>query len=233
MSGRVYSAAQVAIAHDDAQVEARLRIATPPVSVSPAVPVSPARGRVVAEAGLHVTEMTPNGPRTHKASADGFHPARVEDAFDRMTIKAKNRKGADMAPLFTVRQVEAGRAYAKLYERCAAEGVRCSSPETKVGGGGGESGRDWIDGVIARGRMLAAIQAAIGDGIALSPRNARAHADRGRRVIRVRQLVDAVCVEGQTLRDVLANNGWSRQSVPAEILMRSLTAALDRMSLVV
>jgi hypothetical protein len=137
-----------------------------------------------------------------------------------------------MAPLFTVRQVEAGRAYARLYERCAAEGVRCSSPEARISGGTGQSGRDWIDGVIARGRMLAVIQAAIGDGVALAPRNARAHADRGRRVIRVRQLVDAVCVEGQTIAAVLRANGWGYGRPAPEQLLKALTDALDRMSLV-
>lgn len=233
MTARVGSEARrVALAHDDARVEARLRLATPPHAVSPEVPVAPARGKVVAQAGLHVTEMTPNGPRTHRATTDGFHPARAEDAFDRMTIKAKNRKGKDMAPLFTVAQVEAGRAYARLFERCAAEGVRCSSPEARSGGGGAPGGRDWIDGVIARSRLLDEIQAAIGDGVALSPRNARAHADRGRRVIMVRQLVDAVCIEGQTLRDVLAANGWSRGPSAARVLHLQLSAALDRMWLV-
>lgn len=232
MSGRSYSAAQVALAHDDAQVEARLRLAQPPASVSPWVPISPARGRVVAEADLYVTVPTPSGPRQRKASEDGFHPARAEDAFDRMVIKAKNSKGKDMVPLFTVRQVEAGRAYARLFERCAAEGVRCSSPEARIGGACAAGERDWIDGVIARSRMLAAIQAAIGDEVALSPRNGRAHADRGRRVIRVRQLVDAVCIEGQTLRDVLTAHGWSRGPAAAKLLLVSLTSALDRMSLV-
>ena len=229
MSGRVYSAAQVAMAHDDAQVEARLRLAQPPASISPWVPLAPARG-VVVPVQMEETVMTPNGPRPVKNSEDGFHPARAEDAFDRMTIKSRNRKGEPGATLFTVAQVEAGRAYAALSERCASEGLRCTSPEARVSGQGGHV--DWIEGVIARSRRLERMRTAIGDGIALSPRNARAHSDRGRTVITVRRLVDAVCIEGLTLSAVLAAHGWGRGVASATALRDVLRDALDRMSMV-
>ena len=229
MSGLAYSMAQVAIARDDAHVEARLRLATPPASVSPVVPVAPARGPVVA-VEMEETVMTANGPRPVKNSEDGFHPARAEDAFDRMTIKSRNRKGEAGAALFTVAQVEAGRAYGALVERCASEGLRCTSPEARVSGQGGHV--DWIEGVISRSRRLGRMRAAIGDGVALAPRNARAHADRGRTLITVRRLVDAVCVEGLTLSSVLAAHGWGRGLASATALRDALRDALDRMSMV-
>lgn len=221
-------ARRVALAHDDARVEALRRVSVPPALVSTAVPVAPARGPVVAVPQVR-TVMTANGPRPVHDTMDGFHPARAEDAFDRMTIKSRNRKADGSAALFTVAQVEAGRAYAALYERCASEGLRCTSPEARVQGQAGHL--DWIEGVIARSRRLAAMQAVIGQDVALSPRNARAHADRGRRVITTRRLVDAVCVEGMTLAGVLRAHGWTVQTKPAQQLRDALRLALDRMSL--
>jgi hypothetical protein len=206
---------------------ARMNVeATPPVTASPVIIPAPARGptKVVQ---LRETVATENGPRVRRTTVDGFHPVQAADAFDRMELQARRRK-ADGAPLFTAQQVDAGRAYAALAERCAAEGVRCSSVEGQTGGGQG-GGRDWIDGVIVRSDRLASLQAAIGDGVALSPRGLQAHADRGRKVVRVRDLVDRVCIHGKTLSQVLKAKGWDANGRTIEAARAALCAALDRM----
>lgn len=209
----------------DYRVRAAVDRATPPVMVSPAIVAAPARG-VTKVIELRETVQTESGPRVRRATVDGFHPVKAVDAFDLMAVRSRNRDGT-AGPLFTVGQVEAGRAYAALHERCASEGLRCSSPEARQGGGG--SDLDWIEGVIARSRRLARLQAAIGDSVALSPRGAQAHADRGRRVVRVRDLVDGVCIEGRTLSQLLRAAGWQDNGRTLKLVREALCAALDRM----
>jgi hypothetical protein len=213
----------------DQRVAAMKAAATPTPIASPVIIPAPARGptKVVQ---LRETVATENGPRVRRATVDGFHPVQAADAFDQMELQARRRK-ADGGPLFTALQVDAGRAYAALAERCAAEGLRCSSVEAGRGGAPGGQ-RDWIDGVIARSDQLARLHAAIGQGVALSPRGPQAHADRGRKVIRVRDLVDSVCIEGRTLSEVLDRHGWSARTASIAILRLVLTDALDRMALV-
>jgi hypothetical protein len=213
----------------DQRVAVMKAAATPPVKASPVIIPAPARGptKVVQ---LRETVATENGPRVRRTTVDGFHPVQAADAFDQMELQARRRK-ADGPALFSLLQVEAGRAYAALAERCAAEGLRCSSVE---GGRGGAPGgqRDWIDGVIQRSDALTRMQVAIGNGVALSPRGAQAHADRGRKVIRVRDVVDGVCIEGRTLSEVLDRYGWAAKTTSIGTLRVVLIAALDRMALV-
>lgn len=206
------------------RVDAVLLNATPPASASPMIIAAPARGptQVLPQ---RETVMTPSGPRIIRTTAEGFHPVAAVDAFDEMARQSRRRK-PDAAPLFTVGQVQAGRAYASLYERCASEGLRCSSPEARAGGG---EAVDWIEGVIARSRRLDRMRAAIGDGVALSPRGVLAHADRGRRLIRVNDLVLHVCVHGRTISGVLVKFGWGRSATAVDGLKAALTGALDRM----
>jgi hypothetical protein len=126
--------------------------------------------------------------------------------------------------LMPVHQVEAGRAYAALAERVASEGLRCSSPEARGNGGGQHV--DWIEGVIARSARLARIQAAIGDGYIAGSATGRGK----RRAIPVRTVVDAVCIEGRTLGQVLTAHGWSPKGETRALVRQALADALDRMS---
>jgi hypothetical protein len=168
------------------------------------------------------TVQTPSGPRTRKATQDGFHPVRAADAFDIMALQHKRAGGEGM--LMPVHQVEAGRAYAALAERVASEGLRCSSPEARGNGGGQHV--DWIEGVIARSARLARIQAAIGDGYIAGSTTGRGK----RRAIAVRTVVDAVCIEGRTLGQVLTAHGWSPKGETRALVRQALADALDRMS---
>ena len=214
------------VAQMDQRVAVMKAAATPTSIASPVIIPAPARGptKVVQ---LRETVVTESGPRVRRTTVDGYHPVQASDAFDQMELQAR-RRDAQGKPLFTRHQVDAGRAYAALSERCASEGVRCSSIEGQAGGGQG-GGRDWIDQFILRSNWLARMQAAIGDGVALSPRGAQAHADRGRKVVRVRDLVDAVCIHGKTLSQVLKAKGWPANGRTIDAARAALCAALDRM----
>lgn len=200
---------QAAVMLADDRVQRRLAEARPPEAASPVIVAAPARGpsRVVPQ---FETVLTESGPRVRAVTAVGFHPVACADAFDRMALRARGRGGE--APLFSVAQVQAGRGYAALTERVAAEGVRCASGEALAAARGGSGGgRDWIDGVIQRSARLAAMRAAIPVRVVLSPRGMLAHADRmqGQRTVRVRDVVEAVCIEGLVLADVLRRFGWT------------------------
>jgi hypothetical protein len=204
------------LAAEDAAVEAVKAAATPPDTASPNIIAAPARGPQLVQPQFETVE-TPSGPRTRRATQDGFHPVRRADAFDVMALQHKRAGGK--GALFTVAQVEAGRAYAALTERVASEGVRCSSPEARQGGTG-SAGRDWIEGVIARSARLARMQAAIGDGhIAATER----------RDISLRGVVDAVCIKGKSVSAVLQAHGWPAKGETRATVMAALSDALDRM----
>lgn len=208
-----------------AQAELR-RAAAVPVAASPEIVAAPARGPVRVAPQVE-TVMTPSGPRPRKITVDGFHPVTCEDAFDRMAIASANRGRRE--PAFTVAQVEAGRAYRALAERCACEGVRGTlSSVAPSGHAGGD--RSWMDGVIARGRRLAALRAAIPVAVVLCPRDAAALAARtALRPVRVRDVVDGVCLQDLTLTEVLRAFGWPPATRYRERLRVALCAALDGM----
>ena len=207
----------------DAAVARLSARAVPPPLVSPEIIPAPARGYVEIQRPTEVV-MTPSGPRVRAASVDGFHPVRVEDALGGMDREAR-KSGSAKPDLFTGLQRDTARAYATLHERVQSAGVRCSSVEALGGGGGGS----FIDAVIADHESLRRLQAAIGDGLVLIPRNAQAHADRPRSAIRVIDLVNQVCIGGMSLSAVLERCGWGRWSGNRAKLRVALCAALDRM----
>lgn len=209
----------------DAAVARLSARAVPPPLVSPEIVAAPARGQVDV-LRLSDVVLTPSGPRVRSASVDGFHPVRVEDALGGMDRAA--RKGGQAKPdLFTTMQRDTARAYATLHERVQSAGVRCSSVEAL--GAGGSGGGSFIDAVMADSARLSRMQAAIGNGLVLIPRNAQAHADRPRSAIRVADLVDQVCLGDRSLSAVLHAHGWGRQTPQLRTLRLALCGALDRM----
>ena len=115
--------------------------------------------------------------------------------------------------------------YAALVEQRGA--MRCPDLVTPSGGGG--------DGMAPlrralRGLNLADAEAAIGDGLALKARRGRADLP-ARRAVRVRYLVNAVCLEGVTISDVLGRHGWARNKAACGALKMALSDALQRMAL--
>jgi hypothetical protein len=238
-------------------IAAVLRRAQPPVACGCDIPVAPARGPMQAFVPREMVVTDAGNLVSRRSGYMGRDGARVADAFDLMTMNAlkahpktiaaarvvhgrraqdQSAKGVqprpfvepDFVPPFTHGQVAAARDYAALSERCASSGLSCSSLETiKVGSSGG----DREAAVFRDFARLRSLQRRIGDGLAKEVRRYRPSATGGRRsAIRVRTLVDQVCLGGLTLDEVLRANGWGKCDGRVRADLRSaLCGALDRM----
>ena len=216
---------QARLGSEAARIARIKEAAAPPPNASPEIIAAPGRGPSIV-APQFSTTITASGPRTRRDTLDGAHPVRAADVFDEMRRKAVGRsKGAIV---LTSRQEDAGRVYALLTERVHSSGLRGCSIEQAAVASPGDGG--WIEAVIRDCRDLRAMQAAIGDALVLEARGSAAQADRGRRGLKVRYLVDQVCLGQRTPSAVLAATGWPSQSVYRGKLVRALAQALDRMA---
>lgn len=214
-----------------AQLEARYRLAqaAPPERCGPAIIAQPGRGPMIATAPRGVVPDGADGWAVEHVGFAGRDMARAADAFDLMEAQARRAARGGHVSLFTPVQVATGRRYAMLVERHDASGMRCSSVEAQRGGGCG--GGSFIDTVIHEGDLIRAMWRAIGDGAALAVRRVRPSV-RGTRVgIRDRAIVDAVCLRGETVGQVLAAHGWALGVPLREAARVALCAALDRMAM--
>lgn len=179
-----------------------------PLSCGPAIPLAPARPRLIAI----------------KAQAkDGPAAARTGDIFDLMRDQAWRAGGDDP---FTTRQKWVARAYASLTEHHMGAGMKTQSVETLMTGGGGGATGGIMDLLLDEGRQIEAMRAAAGDIFAFEVKRAGKHKRSG---IPLLALVDAVCLLGQSPSQVLRDNGWQadgRNCIKAHIALQS---ALDRM----
>jgi hypothetical protein len=204
--------------------------AMPSWQCGPELPVAPARGPLRTFEPFEIMPGSAANEGEFIARRTGYKGrtgAAVRDAFDLMSEQV--RRARKDAPLpFTSTQVQMGRDYAALVERLEASGMRGSSGEVLAGRSGGGGG-DWIEAVIRDRRSLRAIERRIGDGWAIAPRRIAPHADRPRLAIRVRAVVDMVCLGGKTIEGVLAHHGWSRSPANKDQVRAALAAALDRM----
>jgi hypothetical protein len=196
------------------------RAAPPPVV--PEAPVAPARGptMVVREIG-----MVPGSQERVRVEGVYLRDADVLSAANANAAKRCPEDQPFVAP-YTPGQVAIGRRYRDLVERHEAAGMKCASVEARSGGGGSGG---FIDAFVAEGREIEAMRSRIGDGVSLAVRRIRPAARGGRAVIRDRALVDAVCLQGMTLNEVLRAAGWPQNGKHREALRGSLCAALDRM----
>lgn len=182
-----------------------------------------ARGRLVV---FEPMGMVPKGKAGYQRSHVGWagrDAARAADAFDAMASAARRARAE---PPFTPYQVAAGRAYGALVERYEASGLQGISVEVMMAGRGAGGGGGYADAVLAQGRRLKALWAAIGTGFALEVERP----SPTRRPIRVRNLVDGVCIGGQTLGAVLEGHGWRPHGEVRARLREALAEALDRMA---
>lgn len=224
-----------------ARIAALMTDAALPTEFGDTIPVGPARGTVQAFALREMVRTDAGNFVSRNAGYLGRRGLRVSDAFDIMTnaaVTAWRRAAAQAeargcaAPVFsapfTYGQVQAGRDYASLIERCAASGVKCSSLEAQSAGGSG-GGRE--EAMLSDFRRLRAYHERIGTGLAKEVRRLRPslHGGKGRRSIFVRALVDGVCRDGLTLSGVLRAHGWAKDRVVIEALRTALCASLDRM----
>ncbi|MCA1337368.1 hypothetical protein [Pseudooceanicola marinus] len=227
------------IAESDAACAAILEAAQPPASCGPDIPVAPGRGPMQRITPRRMEATSTGGFVRRHDGFEGRDAARVCDAFDEMERQASNRHAATrrraeaegreppafVAP-FNPGQISIGRTYAALSERVACAGVSCSSFEGRVSGGGGPGDRETA--ILQDFQQLRAMHRRIGDGLAKEVRRIRPGGLK-RRAIRVRVLVDMVCIGGQTLEGVLKAHGWAVDQKSRNALRLSLCAALDRM----
>jgi hypothetical protein len=213
--------------------------AAAPGSCGPEIIPAPARGPMVAF--TPISAVTPGGEifgkdddwQFHHSGWEGRDAARAATAFDVMERQAKKaaaRAKVAYVPAFSQVQIQTAGRYAMLVERHEAAGVRCSSIEAMPQGGGGSAG-SFIDAVIHEGEIIRAMRCAIGDGIALAVRRVRPSRRGTKAGIRDRALVDAVCLEGKSLSEVLDRHGWSDFGGNIDAVRASLRAALDRMAM--
>jgi DNA-directed RNA polymerase specialized sigma24 family protein len=121
----------------------------------------------------------------------------TQDAFVKLHLRWGGLRRLDRAPAYLRSAVLNGaRSHLrrrKGVERHDARGARCSSIEGQSRGTGGGS---YIDAVVAEGQRLDRMRSAIGDGWAMEPRRVGPNGDL-RRAIRVRKMVDMVCIQGK------------------------------------
>lgn len=233
------SAALTRATREAAAMNAILTSAIPPDACGPAIPVAPARGPMQSFMPREVVQTEAGNWRGRNAGYMGRRAARVSDTFDMMTFQAQRahaskvrkaeKAGRDapvFLPLFTHGQVSAARDYAALTERVEASGVKCSSLEALGAASGG--GGDREAAIFRDFQRLRALHARIGNGLAKDVRRIRPGKDK-RSAIRLRALVDLVCLGDMSLSGVLGRFGWSKDEKSLEGLRRALCAALDRM----
>lgn len=226
---------------EDSNAECRrlLEAATPPIECGPRMVAAPARGPMLRFQSREMVQTESGAFVSRRAGFNNWDTARVADVFDLMAdaarkahirrvqrAKAAGEPEPGFVEPFTPGQVEIGRDYAALTERCDAAGVKCSSLETlreRAGTGGDREAAIFRDF-----ERLRAMHRRIGYGLAKDVRRLRPQGQQ-RKPIYVRRLVDLVCLGGLSLSGVLDRHGWSASEKSILLLRVSLCAALDRM----
>lgn len=171
-------------------------------------------------------KMVPDGRDGYRQVEDGWRGrtgVRRADAFDAMADQAARRGGAALAHDL----VRAGRDYRALTEAVMAGGVKLQAWGERTGGG---EGRDFMDVYIGQCAALRTQHRCIGAGLALALRRVRPSARGSRVSIRVRTLVDLVCLGDRSVSDVLKLHGWAVSGRTVLAGRDALAEALERMA---
>lgn len=215
--------------NEQERFEALIARAVPAEGCGPEIPIAPARGpsRSVTPHVMMPDPQDKTGWKTEETGWRGFKAAQAIDIFDQLALKAAKRK---QEPPFTKGQVNAARLYRDLVERHSAGGMKLASLEGRVASGSGKGG-DFMDAFLSEGEAIRRMQRAIGNGVAMQVRRVRPSTRGGQsaRNIRDRDLVDAICLQGKSLRRVLEVHGWSTDGKNVQRLIRALALILDRM----
>lgn len=203
------------------RLKAQRDASVPPSSCGPEIVRAPARGPVTTVAP-QVMMSTADGYAPQHGGFQGRDAARAEDAFDRM---ARQSQRLGHRPRLSRGEVQVGRVYAALVERYESSGLRCISVEATRVSGSGDVG--YVDAVIADGQALRRMRAALGDDPVLEVRR---ETGRPRLDLRLRDLVDQVCLGGLTVTEVLRARGWSARGASVDQVYRALSMGLARMA---
>lgn len=197
-----------------------------PDECGPAYVQAPARGPVravdfkaaypAADGGVDFKSAGYQGRKTLVCA----HPA---DLINRRAAKRKD------APVLSIAQVNAGRAYGKDVIDHAASGYGAAALDGGPGGGGTPTA-GVSEAVIDRGRRIASMQRRLAQARGLDVRRVRPSASgRAARVsIPAREMVDWVFVLEQPLTDLLRKRGWdTKDGRTVDRAVKVLQAALS------
>jgi len=204
-----------------------------PEECGPDILASPARGGFVLHRNI---ELLPVGSDKVEAVHRGYggrSAIRRADAFDGMLLAAIRTKRP--CPL-QGDQIAMGRRYADLVAVLSSDGTKLSQLQSSFGGGDGSS---WIDRRITLSQELAALRHRIGVQPALQVRSIRPSERNPQRtaaglpplphIFTARDIVDMVCIEGRSIKQVLKHFEWRDNGRNCKAAIEALSDALDRM----
>lgn len=118
---------------------------------------------------------------------------------------------------------QAARVYAALSEQARSIRAPSDGPRSGVGDGGAAARCDTAS-------RLRSCEGVIGTAVVLEARGTAAQADRGRRTLRVRDVIDGVALDGLGASPLLVRWGWSRGPANVRALQAALAEGLDRLA---
>lgn len=197
------------------------------VRIAPA----PARGGFVLQRNI---ELLPVGTDKVEAVHRGFGgraAIRRADVFDAMIAAAL--RGKRPVPL-TPGQIAVGRRYHDLVELLTADGTKLSSLQSSFGSG---TGRDWMDRRMEFSAELEGMRRRIGIGPAIVLRRVRPSqrnrdlqpGERAPHIFTRRDLVDAVCLKGKSIKQALVMFDWQDNGRNSKAALAALSGTLDAM----
>ncbi|APG45683.1 hypothetical protein [Phaeobacter porticola] len=190
------------------------------------IPEAPARGAFRVFEPMRLRSVGSGEYEAQHVGYRGRSAIRNADVFDVMAAAVARKK---KSPPFTPGQVAMGRHYRDLIERHACAGLRCSSLEAVRSGGGGQGG-EFVDAVLRDREEITLMRRRIGTGSAIEVRRVRPSKRGSRTTITNQRLVDMVCIEGKSLRDVLEAHGWSVYGETTKAVRQALAGLLDAMA---
>lgn len=217
---------------DEAERMAAIRAqASVPEECGPGIIPAPARGGFVL---VRNVELLPVGTDKVEAVHRGYGGRagiRRADAFDAM-LAAARRRGSP--PPLTHGQIAMGRRYHDLVEVLSADGTKLSSLEASFGGG---SGIDWMDRRLELAAEVEGMRRRIGSGPVIVLRRIRPSqrkrglkpGERAPHIFTRRDLADAVCLRGNSIKQVLAMFDWQDNGRNCRAAMEALAEVLDAM----
>lgn len=141
--------------------------------------------------------------------------------------RAVRRKGPDALATLPEALQQAAREYLALAEMVASVRAPGEGPRGGLSDGGAAARCEWS---LKLRECEDAIRGDDGPGMVLAARGIHAQADRGRRSLRILELVNAVALDGLSVTAVLARWGWSRGPANDRAVRDALRAALDRLA---
>lgn len=214
------------LAIEAARCKAMLSAAVPPVICGSEMGAAPARiGQFVPHRIRHKEGGSPEDLVETPIGYVRISPIRRADAFDGMVAAAARR---DQPWPLTPGQIAIGRRYHDLVELLSADGTKLSSLQ---GGSGGPDGRDWMDRHLELSAEVEGMWRRIGIGPALGVRRIRPsrRGEAAPKIFTRRDLVDAVCLRGQSIKEALRAFGWQDNGRNCKAAVEALSAALDAM----